>query len=138
MSQAQNNFENSTPTYIEKAWSVHHIYLDLPKDEHFAIIQKRTAQMLANGFVQEVKNLLNTFTGEEKPLKSVGYKEVQAFLNGELKDLEELENLINLSTRQLAKAQRTWFKKVPKKTYHCIKEKDKIMLELKDFVAKYE
>ena len=117
-------------------WDIFHIYLDLPKDEHFKIIQKRTKQMLNLGLIEEVKSLLNKgFTGEEKPLQSIGYKECIAHLNGEL-SLEEMEERINISTRQLAKAQRTWFKKIKKKEFHPLKDKARIDSEFKIFLNK--
>jgi tRNA dimethylallyltransferase len=68
--------------------------------------------MLDSGLIKEVKGLLeNQFTGEEKPLKSIGYKEVIQFLNNEIPDEDALLERIAISTRQLAKAQRTWFNK---------------------------
>lgn len=121
---------------IKYNWDIHHIYLDLPKDEHFEIIQKRTQYMLEQGLVDEVKNLLNNgFTGEEKPLQSIGYKETVAYLKGEY-SLDEMQERINISTRQLAKAQRTWFKKVEKIEYHPIKDKLKIKTDFEEFLKK--
>src|SRR5690554_2415998 len=89
-------------------WSVFHGHLDLPKPAHWEIIQERASAMLENGLVEEVESLLQQgFTGKEKPLQSIGYKETLAFINGELAR-EELCERISVSTRKLAKAQRTW------------------------------
>ena len=98
---------------INPSWNILNFFLDLPKDDHWKIIQKRTHGMINDGLIEETQNILNQgFSGREKPLQSVGYKEVQLFLKGELKSAEELEKRINISTRQIAKAQRTFFKKI--------------------------
>ena len=122
---------------VKYGWDVLHIYLDVPKPDHWKIIQKRTKGMLSDGIVEEVKNLLkNGATGEEKPLKSIGYSEVIQYLKGEISDLEACEERINISTRQLAKAQRTWFKKVEKKSYNPLVDWDKIEKEAEEFLSK--
>jgi len=96
----------------ENDWHILHLHLDMPKEDHFKYITNRTKKMLAQGLVKEVEDLLkNGAAGTERPLASVGYKETLGLLRGELKDDQELENKINIATRQLAKAQRTYFKK---------------------------
>lgn len=123
---------NSPPK--KYGWDVCHIHLDIPKEEHWPIIQSRTKKMLELGIVEEVSSLLkNGATGQEKPLKSIGYLEVIQFLEGSITSLEACEERINISTRQLAKAQRTWFKKVDKLVYHPLTDWDKINLTAKDF-----
>ncbi len=97
----------------QKKWKEFHFYLDIPKPEHQKIIEKRTEQMIQNGLIEEVQSLLKAgFTGEEKPLSSIGYKETLQYLNGVFDSLESYKERIVISTRQLAKAQRTWFNKV--------------------------
>lgn len=99
-----------------RGWNLHHIYLNVPKLEHEKIIQQRTKTMLQNGLLQEVNHLLNSgFSKDLKPLQSIGYKESILFLQGEIKSAQELEEKINISTRQLAKSQRTWFNRVKNK-----------------------
>lgn len=120
-------------------WNVFHIHLDLPKEEHFEVIQKRTSDMLSMGLIDEVKHLLSSgFTGNEKPLKSIGYKETFDFIRGVIKTEEELSERISISTRQLAKSQRTWFKKVEKNSYNPILDKEKIYNDYKNFLDKIE
>lgn len=123
---------NSPPKKF--GWDVCHIHLDIPKEEHWPIIQNRTKKMLELGIIDEVSSLLkNGATGQEKPLKSIGYLEVIQYLEGSIPSLEACEERINISTRQLAKAQRTWFKKVDKLVYHPLTDWDKINLTAKDF-----
>jgi tRNA dimethylallyltransferase len=117
-------------------WQLHHIYLSVDKIKHWEIIKDRTNQMLKNGLIEEVQNLLKIgFTGEEKPLLSIGYKETQDFLKGNIKDMLELEERINISTRQLAKSQRTWFNKDESKTtYNILTEELRIFADITKFL----
>ena len=120
---------------LEFKWQVFHAYLDLPKDLHWEIIQKRTRKMLDDGLVKEMQLLLeNGLSGQEKPLLSIGYKETQDYLNGKIETLSDLEERISISTRQLAKSQRTWFKKQNKKTYNPISEKELLKEDFHNFL----
>lgn len=123
-------------TSVDKPWDILHIYLDLPKDEHFEIITKRTKQMFNDGLLLEVENLKeHGFTLEEKPLSSIGYKEVIDYKNGLFKTLEECMERISISTRQLAKSQRTFFNKiVPKLNFNPLHDQEKILDAVKSFL----
>lgn len=117
-------------------WDVLHIYLDLPKEEHLKIIERRTDRMLSGGLIEEVQNLLSQgFTGLEKPLQSIGYKETLDYIQGTFKSLAECRERIIISTRQLAKSQRTWFNRDHfKKRYHPLEERDEIFLQVEKFL----
>lgn len=121
ISVARMEMEENDPYDFTKScknqWDCLHLYLDLPKEQHYKIIFDRTKKMIELGLIDEVKNLLkNGFSGEEKPLCSIGYKETQEYLRGMIASQEQLVERISISTRQLAKSQRTWFKKIePKK-----------------------
>ncbi len=73
-------------------------------------VERRTSEMLEQGFVSEVKELRGRGLSKWAPMLSVGYKEVQAFLDGEL-DQAELPQKIVTSTMQLVKRQTTWFRR---------------------------
>ncbi len=119
-------------------WDIFHLYLDLSKEQHWDIILKRTKQMVSNGLVDEVKQLLeNGFTGKEKPLASIGYKETVDFLNDVFKNKEEYIERIAISTRQLAKSQRTFFNKVtPKSSFHPLNDRELIVENIIHFITK--
>jgi tRNA dimethylallyltransferase len=113
---------------INKKWIIKHIHLDLPKDKHQKIIEERTNKMFKDGLVREVKSLLEDgFNGSEKPLQSIGYKEVLEFLdeNNTVGQEACIERII-ISTRQLAKSQRTWFKRSTNKDVFNPLEEDYI------------
>ncbi len=73
-------------------------------------VEKRTQAMLATGWIDEVKQLRAEGLGSWHPMLSVGYKEVQAYLDGKI-SLRELPEKVVTATMQLIKKQQTWFKR---------------------------
>ncbi|MGB5529328.1 MAG: tRNA (adenosine(37)-N6)-dimethylallyltransferase MiaA, partial [Ignavibacteriaceae bacterium] len=74
-------------------------------------IDKRVDEMIENGFIAEVKNILEK--GYDKNLNSlntVGYKEIIHYLDGSI-SLKRAIELIKRNTRHYAKRQMTWFRK---------------------------
>ncbi len=85
--------------------------LERPVPELDDRIALRTEQMLAAGWIEETHDALGKHDPQGPGLQSIGYREIVNFLNGEL-TREELTAAIILVTRQYAKRQRTWFRKV--------------------------
>ena len=117
-------------------WDILHLHLDLPKEEHLGIIRDRTKAMLRSGWREEVEALLaQGFSGLEKPFQCIGYKEILDLKFGVFKSLAECEERIVISTWQLAKSQRTWFKKdLTKKTFHPLEDENQILKTASDFM----
>lgn len=86
------------------------IGLVLDRDVLRKRVRERASQMLKAGLIDEVKGLRAKGLKDWSPLKSVGYREVQAMLDGQI-ELKDLEDAIVTSTMQLAKKQMTWFKR---------------------------
>lgn len=84
--------------------------LSASKEDLRVRVQRRTAQMLLRGLVQEVEAMVTLGRGEWAPLSSVGYLETKRYLQGEL-SFAELAPEIELKTMQLIKKQMTWFKR---------------------------
>ncbi len=116
-------------------WDMLHLHLDVPKDEHLEIIKNRTQKMIHQGLISEVEDLLKQgFTGNEKPLQSIGYKEVLELRAGLLKNETECIDKIITSTRQLAKSQRTWFNRISgKHPFHPLNQKRELFNLVNDF-----
>ncbi|MEZ4742066.1 MAG: tRNA (adenosine(37)-N6)-dimethylallyltransferase MiaA [Bdellovibrionota bacterium] len=75
-------------------------------------IAARTTDMLQKGLIDEVKELLKEGCPQNvKPMQSIGYAQVIHMLNGKIAK-ENLEEKIIFATRQYAKRQCTWFKKI--------------------------
>ena len=84
--------------------------LTLPRDTLYARIETRVETMLEAGFVEEVRRLiLRGVTPELSAMKSLGYKEVSAYLMGKLAYEPAVEE-IKFNTRRFAKRQLTWFR----------------------------
>ncbi|MBN1684876.1 MAG: tRNA (adenosine(37)-N6)-dimethylallyltransferase MiaA [Gammaproteobacteria bacterium] len=79
-------------------------------------IEKRFEKMLAQGFIEEVKKLYER--GDLNPnlpsMRSVGYRQVWAYLDGKL-SFDEMKTKAIAATRQLAKRQLTWLRNWPEK-----------------------
>lgn len=88
------------------------IGVDVDREVLVSNIAKRTKKMLQAGFIDEVKALLDEGYSDWAPMNSVGYSEVKEFLAGRIAQAD-LEEMINQSTRQLTKKQKTWFKRDP-------------------------
>ena len=74
-------------------------------------IAVRTRQMFDAGLVEEVRRLLaQGLSGEEKPFESLGYKQVLAYLRGQM-SLERAMAATEIETRQYSKRQLTWFRR---------------------------
>lgn len=78
-------------------------------DELTARITARAQAWLAHGWIEEVERLVAEGHGETRPMSSVGYREVRAFLAGAL-PREALLDAIVQSTRIFTRRQRTWLK----------------------------
>ena len=75
-------------------------------------IAQRFDQMLADGFVDEVRRLLQQYpelTADSTSMRCVGYRQVLEYLAGQY-DLNELRDRGIFATRQLAKRQLTWLR----------------------------
>ncbi len=132
-SDAKNKLKNNHTI----DWDIFHAYLDIPKEDHWKIIENRTKKMVTAGLVDEVKNILNLgFIGTEKPLQSIGYKETIDWIQGVYGgDQAAYLERLSINTRRLAKSQRTWFKKKEKIQYDIRHEHEKLMADLRLFMA---
>ncbi len=139
ISDQKKIMEKQNPYDLTKEdWDIMHIYLDIPKNTHQQIIEQRTVNMINNGLIKEVQNLLNINNEYKnlKPMKSIGYKEVIQYLNGEIPSESKCIERIVISTRQLAKAQRTWFNKILNKNrYNYLTDMDNITKDIFDFLS---
>jgi tRNA dimethylallyltransferase len=75
-------------------------------------IRARVRGMLASGWVEETRALMDRGYGTARAMSSVGYREVAAHLRGEIA-APDLEASIVRSTRIYARRQRTFLKQAP-------------------------
>ena len=76
-------------------------------------IEQRTDEMLENGWIEEVQELLIKQSVSKKvypALNSIGYRQIQSYLKNEL-TFDEMREDIVIRTRQFARRQVQWYKK---------------------------
>jgi tRNA dimethylallyltransferase len=83
------------------------VAIDRDRAELYNRIDLRMDQMLAEGLVEEAKNLIAYRS--HHALQTVGYKEIYGFLDG-LYDENEMVRLLKQNSRRYAKRQLTWFR----------------------------
>jgi len=94
-------------------WRSLKIGLMPPREALYGRIHARADAMLAQGWLEEVRGLMESDLPENpKPFDFIGYRELREVLHGE-KKLEEARATIQQATRQYAKRQITWFRKDP-------------------------
>lgn len=92
----------------QRDFNIIKIGLELPRDVLYDRINKRVDQMIEQGLLKEIKNLLPY--KDLNALQTVGYKELFSYFNHEV-SFELAINDIKKNTRHYAKRQMTWFKK---------------------------
>jgi len=89
-------------------WRVIELGLDPPDLRQR--IARRTRQLYADGLVEETRGLIDRYGHGLPLLETIGYREAQALLAGELGTARAIE-ITEQRTRQFAKRQRTWFRR---------------------------
>lgn len=92
-----------------------------------AKISERFDIMMQHGFIDEVKSLRRRkdLTLNNSAIRSVGYKQVWEYLDGKY-DIELMQEKAKTATRQLAKRQITWFKKINGAAFDSFDDSTKI------------
>lgn len=116
-----------------RAFNTIKIILNRDRETLYERINLRVNQMMKEGLLEEVKNLLPF--RDYNALQTVGYKELFAYFDGEC-NLETAIEEIKKNTRRYAKRQMTWFRRDPE-TLFFNPEEDKninayLEQELKD------
>lgn len=102
--QEKHNFQSDN-------YEICKLGLQLDRQELNERINKRVDKMIDKGLIEEVQDLRRMgFDETIKPMKSIGYKEINSYLSGSL-EKESAINLIKQNTRRYAKRQKTWLRK---------------------------
>jgi tRNA dimethylallyltransferase len=99
--------------FAERAYRRLYLVVDPGREELAERIDRRCAQMIEGGLLQEVRRLRELGYGPELPaMQAIGYRHMQPVIEG----AETLRNVLpqlQRDTRQFARRQRTWFRSVP-------------------------
>ncbi|HUV35539.1 MAG TPA: tRNA (adenosine(37)-N6)-dimethylallyltransferase MiaA [Patescibacteria group bacterium] len=100
------------------------IGLTMPRDVLYACINERTRRMMAEGWIEEVERLIQGGADPAWPgFGSLGYPEVLSLVRGELTREQAIDRVARL-TRQYAKRQLTWFRKIEGVTWFDTDRRD--------------
>lgn len=97
--------------FSERPYRVLKLGLAFDRGELYERIDQRVEVMFQAGLVDEVRGLLGSgYSPDLKGLKTIGYREVIAHLQGE-QSLTETIALVQRNSRRYAKRQLTWFRR---------------------------
>ena len=96
-----------------QGWRVLKIGLAPDREALYARIHARTEAMLARGWLEEVRSLLEAgLPADAKPFDFIGYRELRDILQRG-RTVDDARTAIQQSTRRYAKRQLTWFRREP-------------------------
>ena len=90
--------------------------------------------MLKIGWIDEVKALLELYSPSLSPLNGLGYKQIIAYLNGEL-NYNQMVEAIQQKTRNFAKRQLTWFRQEKNMKWFEINQREQFFQATEAFLS---
>ena len=84
--------------------------INMDREKLYERINKRVDEMIQQGLIQEVEQLLKKYKKFPTAMQGLGYKEVVEYLENKTTKEDMIEK-IKMETRRYAKRQITWFKK---------------------------
>lgn len=126
--QDRHNFQ-------ENQFNVLKIGLNIEREILRSKIDQRVEEMFGQGFLGEVKDIRDKgFSPQLKPMKSIGYKEVNQILDNEI-TIERAKEFIKRDTKRLAKRQLTWLRKERELNWYDSLALDKILKRSEQFYS---
>jgi tRNA dimethylallyltransferase len=114
----------SNKNKAKRFFSTLYFVLDLPREELYHRINQRVDEMIISGLEEEARNLWPQ--RQLNALQTVGYQEWFDCFEGK-HTREECINLIKQHTRNFAKRQLTWFRKIPEAVWLHPSELSKVI-----------
>jgi tRNA dimethylallyltransferase len=111
--------------------------LTIPREELFLRIDQRIHRMLQQGFIEEVKTLLDQGYSPDLPtMTAIGYREIIAYLSGKLTKEDAIEQM-RRSTKQFVRRQKTWFKERDENIHWFNAGEDDVENQIYHFILKW-
>ena len=111
--EGQGTSEEAACSSGEVCYDALVIGLTMNRSDLYSRINQRVDMMLAAGLVAEVDQLTQLgLTSDHQSMQGIGYKEVLQHLRGDM-DQTEMSERIKQVTRNFAKRQQTWYRKMP-------------------------
>ena len=94
----------------EPEYDYHVFGITMDRNILYERIEKRVDQMIQQGLIEEVENMLKKYSEFPTAMQGLGYKEVKEYLEKQISKEDMIEK-IKRETRRYAKRQLTWFRK---------------------------
>jgi len=107
------------------------IGIKIDRSKLYKNIDQRVNQIIEDGLVNEVENLLKLYPRSAPAFSGIGYKETIEYLEGKINE-SELVQKIKFATHAYARRQITWFKRDPK--IHWVKNYSEAEKLTKEFL----
>jgi tRNA dimethylallyltransferase len=91
-------------------WETRVFGIDVPRDELYRRIDERAEAMLYGGLLNEVRHLRQAGYGNAFAMTGIGYREVNAYLDG-VRSLDAVTEKMKADTHRLARTQDGWFRR---------------------------
>lgn len=112
------------------------IGLTRPRDEIYQRVDSRINMMIESGFVEEVQGLLdNGYSADLPSFSAIGYREMIAYLQGEISFAEAMEQ-IKKKSRIFVRRQSNWFKP-DDPAIHWFKVDQDVSLEIQSVIREW-
>lgn len=96
-------------THTPTPYHILQIGLNRPRSDLYARVDARIEQMIEDGFVEEVKNLLDAgYSPDLSSLSAIGYREISAYLMNKISLTEAIQEM-KRKTRIFIRRQANWF-----------------------------
>ena len=110
------------------------IGLNTDREVLYNRINLRVDKMLESGLLKEVQNLINQgMTETNQCLQGIGYKEVYTYLTQQC-NYEDFVEKLKQNSRNYAKRQLTWFRKMPNIQWFEYTQKEQILNKIGEFI----
>ncbi|MGL4649744.1 MAG: tRNA (adenosine(37)-N6)-dimethylallyltransferase MiaA, partial [Caldilineaceae bacterium] len=115
--RSQRELEGSDPP----PWRMLQVGITRPRPALYARIDARVDAMISAGLVEETRLLLERYDPTLPALSSLGYREIGAYLRGEL-TLAEAVARIKTETHRYVRHQESWFRRMPEITWFDLEQ----------------
>ena len=102
--------DNSNFNSKNNEYNLLYLGLNMERSKLYENINIRVDQMINQGLIKEVSELVEKYSENSQAFKAIGYKEVISYFKNDI-SLEEMVELIKKNSRHYAKRQITWFKR---------------------------
>jgi tRNA dimethylallyltransferase len=104
--------------FRDRPFRVLHLSIDPGREALTKRIEERAEAMIEAGLLREVRGLRGRgYAADLKPMQSIGYRHIQAVVDGSDTLANALES-IKVDTRRFARRQRTWIRPLPNVHWH--------------------